>query len=70
MKFVKIDTQNIKDRTSFHLEFKKAMGFPEFYGMNMNAWIDCMSDIEGRMTKSELNSNEPVCLVILNAEDF
>ncbi len=46
------------------------MGFPKFYGMNMDAWIDCMSDIGGGMTSSKLNTSEPICIEFLNAEDF
>ncbi|NBO20974.1 MAG: hypothetical protein EBU97_03310 [Rhodobacteraceae bacterium] len=27
----------------FHDAFARVFGFPNFYGRNMNAWIDCMS---------------------------
>ena len=40
---VSIKTEVIQDWTSFHEEFKRAMGFPDFYGMNMDAWIDCLT---------------------------
>ena len=40
---IKIDAGEIKDWETFHDCFSKAFGFPEFYGRNMNAWIDCMS---------------------------
>jgi barstar (barnase inhibitor) len=43
---VRIDTTRIRDWESFHTVFKEAMGFPEFYGANMDAWIDCMSDVD------------------------
>jgi hypothetical protein len=26
--------------------FKKALGFPDFYGRNLNAWIDCMTSLD------------------------
>ena len=26
--------------------FKKVLGFPDFYGRNMNAWIDCMTSVD------------------------
>ncbi len=41
-----IDFKKIKDWKSFHDQFSEVMGFPNFYGENMNAWIDCMSYID------------------------
>lgn len=43
---VLIDLAEIVDWPSFHAVFKKTMGFPEFYGANMNAWIDCMTCVD------------------------
>ena len=43
---VSIDTDKIDSWQSFHEVFKTAFGFPEFYGCNMNAWIDCMTYID------------------------
>jgi hypothetical protein len=43
---VTIATDHIQDWDSFHRVFQAALGFPEFYGRNMNAWIDCMSDVD------------------------
>ena len=43
---VPIDTLRIADWGSFHDVFAKALGFPGFYGRNMNAWIDCMTDLD------------------------
>lgn len=40
---VRINTTAISDWPSFHAEFQRALGFPGFYGENMNAWIDCLS---------------------------
>lgn len=40
---VTIPTAEIGDWDSFHAVFKAVMGFPDFYGANMNAWIDCMT---------------------------
>lgn len=42
----KIDLGNIHDWGSFHDEFQRVFGFPEFYGRNMDAWVDCMSSIQ------------------------
>lgn len=43
---VEIDFAQISDWDSFHASFKTAMGFPDFYGSNNDAWIDCMSYID------------------------
>ena len=38
--------RNIRDWNSFHDEFDRVFGFPDFYGRNMDAWIDCMSSLD------------------------
>lgn len=43
---VKIPTNEIHDWDSFHKVFARVLGFPDFYGCNMNAWIDCMTSID------------------------
>lgn len=41
-----LDTDRITDWETFHTVFTEAFGFPDFYGRNMNAWIDCMSSLD------------------------
>ncbi len=43
---VTIPVEKIADWPSFHDVFSQALGFPDFYGRNMDAWIDCMSSID------------------------
>jgi RNAse (barnase) inhibitor barstar len=43
---VSLDCQAIRDWPSFHGEFARVFGFPDFYGQNMNAWIDCMTSLD------------------------
>lgn len=43
---VAIDCNRIVDDASFHDTFAHALGFPDFYGRNMNAWVDCMTSID------------------------
>ena len=43
---ITIDTSKIVDWESFHDVFASQLGFTEFYGRNMNAWIDCMTSID------------------------
>jgi hypothetical protein len=70
---IKIDALKIKNEESFHSVFAAAMGFPNFYGKNMNAWIDCMSyldDSSARMTKISVTSDEMCVIEISSSEDF
>jgi hypothetical protein len=70
---VKIDAAKIKSWESFHSIFAEVMGFPNFYGKNMDAWIDCMSyldDSSAGMTKFFVSPDEVCLLEINSAEDF
>jgi hypothetical protein len=46
MPLVKIDARRIRDFESFHDVFAEVLGFPDFYGRNMDAWIDCMGYLD------------------------
>jgi hypothetical protein len=46
MNLVKLDTHRITDWESFHQVFAEVLGFPAFYGRNLNAWIDCMTYLD------------------------
>ena len=70
---VAIDAAQIRDWPSFHATFASALGFPGFYGRNMNAWIDCMTDLDdpgAGMSKVHAPTNGIVLLKIVNAKDF
>jgi RNAse (barnase) inhibitor barstar len=43
---IRIDCREITDWASFHTTFKRVFGFPDFYGHNGHAWIDCMTDLD------------------------
>lgn len=43
---VKVDGRSIHDWESFHDVFAKVMGFPAFYGRNLDAWVDCMTSLD------------------------
>ena len=67
---VSINTDLIYEWSSFHKLFAKIFGFPDFYGNSMNAWIDCMSDIddpETGMTKIHIGKNETLVIELKNA---
>jgi hypothetical protein len=66
-KYIEIDGTRIRDWDSFHDVFAKALGFPDFYGRNMNAWIDCMTyvdDPEAGMTRVHVAVGEMLVLCI------
>jgi hypothetical protein len=46
MAVVRIDCDRIIDWESFHDVFAEALGFPGFYGRNMNARIDCLTSLD------------------------
>ena len=48
-----------------------AFGFPEFYGNNMNAWIDWMTNIDDKeagMTKFWINTADTLIIELTNSE--
>jgi len=49
MKKIQINTDRIINWKTFHSHFADQFGFPDYYGQNMNAWIDSMEEfvIEG-----------------------
>ena len=68
-----IPTRDIVDWDTFHDTFKTALGFPEFYGRNMNAWIDCLTyaDVpESGMVSNPVAPGELLALEISDAADF
>lgn len=73
MKKVKINTDNIHDWDSFHKEFKDKLGFPSFYGNNMNAWIDCMTYLDNPgagMSNVTVNKGDMLVLELDNVQSF
>lgn len=65
---IEIDFRQIVDWASFHSIFAVTMGFPNFYGTNMNAWIDCMSYIDdpgAGMSTVTVSKGEPLDLVLI-----
>ena len=72
MAVVRLDTRVITDWESFHALCKQVFGFPDFYGMNMDAWIDCMSylDEDAGMIGFRLAEDEMLHIEILGTEAF
>ena len=45
MRFITIDCAGITDRAGFHRAVSHALSFPEWYGNNLDALHDCLTDI-------------------------
>jgi len=72
-KNVQIDGSKITDWASFHQHFSETLGFPGFYGRNMDAWNDCMTyldDAEAGMTSMHVAPGEVLVLSISEAAAF
>ena len=73
MKIIKVPVEKIYDWESFHRVFADIFGFPDFYGANMDAWIDCMTSIdkpEDRMSKIHVEKGEMLVLDLGECTDF
>lgn len=70
---LQIDTRKILDCESFHDVFSESMGFPDFYGRNMDAWIDCMTSVdepEAGMSTAHAPRDGILVLSLSDATDF
>jgi hypothetical protein len=70
---VRIDCDAIHDRETFHDVFQAALGFPDFYGRNMDAWIDCMTyvdDPDAGMSTVHVAKGAMLTLELLNVGSF
>jgi hypothetical protein len=73
MVLVALDTRPITDWETFHDAFKEALGFPQFYGRNMDAWIDCMSYVDepgAGMSSVHAPPGEVLVLQLEHVADF
>ena len=64
---------NINDVASFHDELNCVFEFPELYGRNMNAWVDCMTDLYEPgtgMTGIHIKDGEVLALEFVGVKPF
>lgn len=55
MKVFKIKGNRIKNWKTFHQEFKIEINFPDYYGENMDARIDCVDESSDEPTHIEIS---------------
>ncbi|RJF97846.1 barstar family protein [Noviherbaspirillum saxi] len=70
MPAVQLDGRTMSDWAGFHRTCKAAFGFPEFYGNNMDAWIDCLSGLRDGdgMSSFVLHPDELLQIQILHSD--
>ncbi|RZI41424.1 barnase inhibitor [Herbaspirillum sp. HC18] len=70
MPVVALDAHSINNWNTFHAECQVAFGFPDVYGRNMDAWIDCMCGLrdDDGMTRFVLEPNEVLEIVVLHSD--
>jgi len=66
----RIETKHIDDWSIFPSVFAGTMGFPEFYGRNMNAWIDCLTYMNDGMTHFNVTPGELFHMEVADSKDF
>ncbi len=70
MPTARLNGEHILNRESFHTECSAVFGFPDFYGRNLDAWVDCLSylrDDDG-MTKFKLKDSEVLTIEITHSD--
>jgi hypothetical protein len=69
MATVRLDGRAITDWPSFHRESRLKFGFPDFYGGNMDAWIDCLSTLrdDDGMAAFRLDTDETLTIEVLHS---
>lgn len=72
MPTVRLETESIHDWNSFHETCREIFRFPYFYGMNINAWIDCLSylDEDVAMTRLSLAPGEILHVEVAGTRSF
>lgn len=70
MRTIRVNGAKMTDWSSFFDEFSSAFGFPDFFGRNMNAWIDCMTNLDEEFNAVQVQPGELVCIALDNAANF
>jgi hypothetical protein len=73
MPIVNIPVGRITNRDTVHAVFAEALGFPPFYGRNMDAWIDCLTYVDepdAGMTKVTVGAGDVLALQLDEVNEF
>ena len=62
---IRLNGRDLVADGAFHAVFAKALGFPAFYGNNMSAWVDCMTNLDNPSADlSEIHVERGHCLTV------
>jgi len=67
MTIIRIDARRLTDAAGLHSTLAEAFGFPEFYGKNLDALIDCLThldDWKAGMSRVQVLPGEVLVLVL------
>ena len=70
MPIVDVPMSQITDWDTFHDTCSATLGFPEFYGRNMNAWIDCLTYADDGMTALPIDPGDILTLQLQDCKPF
>ena len=67
-KVIVIDCRQITDWDSLHTIFADRLGFPGFYGRNMDAWIDCLTSVDDASAGMSVVTISPGSVLVLQLD--
>jgi Barstar (barnase inhibitor) len=67
---VVLDGNQLATWDGFHTECATVFSFPAFYGRNRDAWIDCLTDVDGGLTQANLQTEEDLLISIENSSTW
>lgn len=70
MKTIHIDASEIWDWPSFYDAFADAFGFPQYFSRNMDAWIDCLTNLNEECSEVQVAPGELICITLDHAAGF
>jgi RNAse (barnase) inhibitor barstar len=70
MPVVDIALSGISDWETFHTTFAATLGFPDFYGRNLNAWVDCLRYEDDGMSAFPIEAGDVLTIQLQGCKDF
>ena len=67
---VEIDASKITSEDALHDIFSVAFGFPDYYGRNMSAFVDCLSHLDEEENKIQVKEGEILVIQLNNIENL
>lgn len=58
MEEIIIDCSQIRSPEDLHTLFREALGFPKWYGGNLDALYDCLTELSGRVRLQDWDAAE------------